>query len=46
MRRTEFPDPQKRRADWQCLNGAWEFEIDNEKAGLPAAFYITDWRLR
>lgn len=34
MRRTEFPDPQKRRADWQCLNGAWEFEIDNEKSGF------------
>lgn len=34
MRRTEFPDPQKSRADWQCLNGAWEFEIDNEKSGF------------
>ena len=34
MKRTEFPDPQRRRKNWQCLNGTWEFEIDNEKDGF------------
>ena len=34
MRRTEFPDPQRRRSTWQSLNGSWEFEIDNEKDGF------------
>ena len=32
--RSEYPRPQFVRADWLCLNGAWEFEIDSGDSGL------------
>ncbi len=32
--RSEHPRPQFQRADWICLNGEWEFEIDQEDSGL------------
>ncbi len=32
--RSEYPRPQFVRADWLCLNGEWEFEIDNGDSGL------------
>ncbi len=32
--RSEYPRPQFRRADWQCLNGTWEFEIDSGDSGF------------
>ena len=39
--RAEHPNPQWERENWKNLNGAWMFEIDNEKSGeergLPAA---------
>lgn len=32
--RPEYPRPQFVRADWLCLNGAWQFEIDQGDSGL------------
>ncbi len=32
--RPEYPRPQFVRKDWLCLNGAWEFEIDQGDSGL------------
>ena len=31
--RSEYPRPQLEREDWLCLNGEWEFEIDNQMSG-------------
>jgi beta-galactosidase/beta-glucuronidase len=31
--RPEYPRPQFVRKDWLCLNGEWEFEIDNGDSG-------------
>ena len=32
--RNEYPRPQFARNDWVCLNGEWEFEIDQGDSGL------------
>ncbi len=32
--RSEYPRPQFVRPDWLCLNGIWEFEIDQGDSGL------------
>lgn len=32
--RPEYPRPQFVRRDWLCLNGTWEFEIDQGDSGL------------
>ncbi|MEP7292078.1 MAG: sugar-binding domain-containing protein, partial [Chloroflexota bacterium] len=32
--RSEYPRPQFVRPDWLCLNGEWEFEIDQGDSGL------------
>ena len=32
--RPEYPRPQFVRSEWLCLNGEWEFEIDNGDSGL------------
>ena len=32
--RAEYPQPQFERADWQTLNGPWQFEFDDTNAGL------------
>jgi beta-galactosidase/beta-glucuronidase len=32
--RPEYPRPQFARADWLCLNGRWQFEIDQSDSGL------------
>ncbi len=32
--RSEYPRPQFVRPDWLCLNGEWEFEIDQADSGL------------
>jgi len=32
--RAEYPRPQFQRANWLCLNGEWEFEIDPGDSGL------------
>ncbi len=31
--RPEFPNPQFERENWMCLNGEWDFIIDNERSG-------------
>lgn len=31
--RGEYPRPQFQRAQWICLNGEWDFEIDNSDSG-------------
>ena len=38
--RPEHPTPQHRRADWTCLNGEWEFAVDDAEIGLAE-----DWHL-
>lgn len=32
--RPEYPQPQFEREDWRSLNGIWEFEFDDQDAGL------------
>ena len=32
--RNEYPRPQFVRNEWVCLNGKWEFEIDQGDSGL------------
>lgn len=32
--RNEHPKPQFERDTWKCLNGTWDFEIDNGRSGL------------
>jgi len=32
--RPEYPRPQLVRRDWLCLNGRWQFEIDQGDSGL------------
>lgn len=32
--RSEYPRPQFTRSEWLCLNGEWEFEIDQGDSGL------------
>ena len=34
MKRPEYPRPQFVRSEWLCLNGEWEFEIDQGDSGL------------
>ncbi len=34
--RPEYPQPQFQRDRWMSLNGTWEFEFDNDNAGLAA----------
>lgn len=37
--RSEHPNPQFERADWQNLNGKWEFEIDKSNSGEERKLY-------
>lgn len=37
--RPEFPNPQFERANWENLNGIWEFEIDKSVSGKDRKFY-------
>ncbi len=32
--RNEHPRPDRQRASWLCLNGEWDFEIDNDLVGV------------
>src|ERR687888_1232858 len=32
--RPEYPQPQFQRAEWQTLNGAWQFEFDDANVGI------------
>ncbi|MBN2642498.1 MAG: hypothetical protein JXR78_12660 [Victivallales bacterium] len=36
--RNEYPRPQFKRDRWMCLNGEWQFEIDNGDSGLQRGF--------
>ena len=40
--RSEHPRPDFERADWLCLNGEWEFEIDNSATGEQRGYYLRD----
>lgn len=40
--RNEFPDPQFERENWLCLNGEWEFEIDNAQVGIEKHYNKRD----
>ena len=37
--RNEHPRPDRQRDSWICLNGEWDFEIDNEKVGVEKKFF-------
>lgn len=37
--RGEYPRPSLRRPRWLCLNGPWEFEIDDDDVGLAAGWH-------
>ncbi len=40
--RSEYPRPQFVRSDWQCLNGEWQFEIDQGDSGLERGLLDQD----
>ena len=44
--RPEHPRPQWMRANWQNLNGTWQFEIDNGKSGHARNLHACDTRLQ
>ena len=37
--RPEYPRPDLMRAEWQTLNGAWQFEFDDANRGLSEGWY-------
>ncbi|MGE0129841.1 MAG: glycoside hydrolase family 2 protein [Blastocatellales bacterium] len=39
--RSEHPNPVMTRADWQTLNGRWEFEFDDQDRGLAERWYAS-----
>ncbi|HEV8130892.1 MAG TPA: glycoside hydrolase family 2 TIM barrel-domain containing protein [Acidobacteriota bacterium] len=43
--RAEHPRPDLMRADWQTLNGPWEFEFDDTDRGLAERWYAGSRRL-
>ena len=40
--RSEHPNPQFERSAWRCLNGEWQFEIDNGNSGEERGLYRED----
>ena len=42
MPRPEYPRPQFMRDDWLCLNGDWQFEIDQGDSGLERGLLQRD----
>ena len=40
--RNQHPRPDRLRKDWLCLNGEWDFEIDNEKLGTEKEYFKRD----
>ena len=40
--RLEYPRPQLVRKDWLCLNGEWDFEIDDAENGEAKKFFERD----
>ena len=43
--RNEYPRPQLVRKEWLCLNGEWQFEVDNAKSGMERGFYANNYTL-
>lgn len=37
--RSEHPNPQWERKNWQCLNGKWQFDFDNGRSALERKLY-------
>ncbi len=37
--RSEHPRPDRHRDNWLCLNGTWDFEIDNALVGVAKKFF-------
>ena len=37
--RNEHPRPDRKREDWICLNGEWDFEIDNALVGKERKYF-------
>lgn len=44
--RPEYPRPQFVRADWLCLNGEWQFEIDGGDSGYDRGLHSGNQDLR
>ncbi len=44
--RSEYPRPQFARSDWLCLNGEWQFEIDQGDSGLDRGLLQRDLNSR
>lgn len=44
--RNEYPRPQFARPDWLCLNGEWQFEIDQGDSGLERGLLERDLNSR
>ena len=44
--RSEYPRPQFLRPDWLCLNGEWQFEIDQGDSGLERGIMERDLKDR
>ena len=42
--RAEYPRPHLVREDWLCLNGEWDFEIDNARVGYSKGYQL-DYKL-
>ena len=40
--RPEHPKPQFERAQWQNLNGCWDYEIDQSRSGIDRGLYQPD----
>ena len=36
--RKEYPRPQFRRGEWLCLNGEWDFTLDNDALGIEKGY--------
>src|SRR5262245_51637838 len=43
--RSEHPNPMMARAEWQTLNGPWEFEFDDQNKGIAERWYVGDKKL-
>ena len=45
MNRNEYPRPQFERESYICLNGEWQFELDNGRSGIERKLYEKDVKL-
>ena len=44
--RSEHPQPAFYRANWQNLNGEWDFEIDTSNTGIDKKFFLPEKKFR